>query len=57
MPPEAGGVDEQRAEAPHPPVPGDVIDADPALGEQRLNVPVDNPNRRYHRTGSTITAG
>jgi hypothetical protein len=40
MPQRAGGVGEQRGEPLHPPVHGDVIDFDTALGQQFLDVPV-----------------
>ncbi len=35
-----GGVGQQRREALDPPVDGDVVDLDPALGEQFLDVAV-----------------
>jgi hypothetical protein len=35
-----GGVGEQRREPHHPPVDGDVVDLDAALGEQLLDVAV-----------------
>jgi hypothetical protein len=57
VPGEPGRVDQQRAEPPHPPVDGDVINLDAALGKQLLNVPVGQPKRRYQRTASTITSG
>jgi hypothetical protein len=37
---ESGGVGQQRAEAPYPPVDRDVVDVDAALGQQLLHVPV-----------------
>jgi hypothetical protein len=40
-----------------PPVDGDVIDVDAALGEQFLDVAVGRPKRRYQRTPTTITSG
>ena len=38
-----GGLDEQRSEPLHPPVDGDVVDFDAALGEQLLDVPIGQP--------------
>ena len=40
VPTRAGGIREQRHEPLHPPVHGDVVDLDPALGEQLLEIPV-----------------
>jgi hypothetical protein len=40
-----------------PAVDGDVVDPDPALGEQFLDIAVGEPKRRYQRTASTITSG
>ena len=39
----SGRVDQQRREALHPPVQGDVVDLDTALGQQLLEVPVRQP--------------
>jgi hypothetical protein len=53
-----GGVGQQRREALHPPVDGDVVDLDAAFGEQLLHVAVRQADaRRYQRTASTITSG
>jgi hypothetical protein len=35
-----GGLGQQRCEPLHPPVDGDVVDLDPALGEELFDVPV-----------------
>jgi hypothetical protein len=35
---------------------GDVVDLDPAFGEQFLHVAVDRPYRRYQRSATTITS-
>jgi len=35
-----GRIDDQRSEPLHPPIQGDVIDLDPTLGQQLLEVPV-----------------
>ena len=40
VPGEAGGVCQQRCEALHPSVDGDVIDLDPALGRQLLDIAI-----------------
>jgi hypothetical protein len=40
VPERPGGVSEQRGEPLHPPVDGDVIDLDPALGQQFLHIPI-----------------
>ena len=40
VPARPGSLDELRGETLHPPVDGDVINSDTALGEQLLNVPV-----------------
>ena len=39
----SGGIDEQRGEPVHPPVDRDVVDPQPALGEELLDVPVRQP--------------
>jgi hypothetical protein len=52
-----GGLSEQRREPLHPPVDGDVVDSDAALGEQLLHVAVGEAEARYQRTASTITSG
>jgi hypothetical protein len=51
------GHGEQRRESLHPPVDGDVVDVDAALGEQFFDVAVGQPKRRYQRTASTMTSG
>jgi hypothetical protein len=38
-----GGVSHQRREAQHPAVDGDMVDLDPALGEQLFDVAVERP--------------
>jgi hypothetical protein len=38
-----GGVGEQRGEPLHPPVDGDVVDVDAALGQQLLDVSIESP--------------
>jgi hypothetical protein len=35
-----GGVDEQRSEALHPPIQGDVVNFDPTLGEELLHIAI-----------------
>jgi len=52
-----GRVDDQRREALHPPVQGDVVDVDAALGQELLESRYDNPYRRYQRTARRITSG
>jgi hypothetical protein len=39
----SGGISKQRREPQHPPIDGDVVDFDPALGEQFLDVAVRQP--------------
>jgi hypothetical protein len=56
MPGEPGRISQQRREPLHPPVNGDVIDLDAALGQQLLHVAEGQAERRYHRTASTITS-
>jgi hypothetical protein len=51
------GHGEQRRESLHPPVDGDVVDLDAALGEQLFDVAVGQPKRSYQRTASTMTSG
>jgi hypothetical protein len=43
MPAEPRRLDELRREPLHPPVDGDVIDGDAALGQQLLSIPVGQP--------------
>ena len=50
-------LDEQRREALHPPVQGDVVDFDSAFGEELSRSRYDRPNRRYQRTANKITSG
>jgi hypothetical protein len=57
MAPGPGGLSEQRREPLDPPVDGDVVDLDAALGEQLFDVAVGEAKRRYQRTASTITSG
>jgi hypothetical protein len=52
-----GGVGQQRHELQHPAVDGDVVDLDPAFGEQLLDVAIRQRKRRYRRTVSTMTSG
>jgi hypothetical protein len=40
MPTRPGGVDQQRREPQPPPVDGDVVDLDPALGQELFEVAV-----------------
>jgi hypothetical protein len=40
---EPGGVGQQRREPLHPPVDRDVVDLDPSLGEEFLDVAVGQP--------------
>jgi hypothetical protein len=54
MPARTSRVREQRREALHPPVDADVIDLDPTLGEELLNIAIGEPVRRYHRTATTM---
>lgn len=49
------GLDDQRREALHPPVQGDVIDLDATLCEQLLKVAVRQP--KAQRTANKITSG
>jgi len=56
MPAGPGGLGQQRREAQHPPVDGDVVGLDPTLGEELLEVAVGQAKRRYQRTASTITS-
>jgi hypothetical protein len=57
MPTRPSGLDQQRREPQHPPVDRDVIDLDPALGEELFDVAVARPKRRYQRTARTMTSG
>ena len=50
-------VGEERREPLHPAVDGGVIDLDPTLTEELLDVANDSPYRRYHRTARTMTSG
>ena len=52
-----GGVGQQRREAHHPPVDGYVVDLDTALGEQRLDVAVGQPEAQVPATATTMTSG
>jgi len=47
VPSRPGCVDQQRREALHPAIEGDVIDLDAPLGEQLLEVPVGQPVAEY----------
>jgi hypothetical protein len=49
--------DDQRAEALHPPVDGDVIDVHAAFGEEFFDISVRQSGRRYDRTAYRITSG
>jgi hypothetical protein len=40
LPAGPGCLDQQRREALHPPVHGDVVDDDPSLGHELLDIPV-----------------
>jgi hypothetical protein len=51
-----GSLDELRGQTLHPPVDADVIDGDPALGQQLLDVPVGQAIPRYQRTATEITS-
>jgi hypothetical protein len=54
----SGGAGEQRREPLRPPVADrDMIDLDTAFGQQLLDVAVDSPYRKYHRTATVITSG
>jgi hypothetical protein len=57
VPARASRLGQQRREPLHPPVHGDMVDLDPALGEQLFNVAVGQPKRRYQRTARTTTSG
>src|SRR6266849_9634288 len=43
VPAEPGSLDEPRGETLHPPVDGDVINGNTALGQQLLDIPVGQP--------------
>ncbi len=55
MPAGPGGVDEQRREAPHPPLHGHMVDDNPPIGEQLLDIPVGQavPQIPAHRNAMT----
>ncbi len=57
VPAGTGRVDQQRREALHPPIYGDVIDFYPTFGQDLLEVAIDSPYLRYQRTASRITSG
>jgi hypothetical protein len=49
-------VDQQRGEALHPPVHGDVIDLAPRAARSSSTSRYESPNRKYQRTASTTTS-
>jgi hypothetical protein len=59
----SGGVGKQRREPLHPPVDGDMVDLDPALGEQFLDITVRQPvaqvpaDRQHDHIGREAKAG
>jgi len=63
MPARAGGFGQQGREPLHPPVDSDVVDIDPALGEQLLNVAVGQTeaqvpaDRQHNHVGREAEAG
>jgi hypothetical protein len=57
MPARPGGVGEQRRESLHPPEHRDVIERDPALGAELLDVAIGEPEPRYQRTARTMISG
>jgi hypothetical protein len=57
VPARAGGLGQQWREPLHPAVDGDVVDLDPTLGEELLDVAVGQPEAQIQRIASTITSG
>jgi hypothetical protein len=59
----SGGINKQRREPLHPTIDGDVVDLDPALGEQFLDIAVGQPeaqvpaDRQHNHIGWEAEAG
>ena len=57
MPAGPGGVDQQRREPQHPPLDRDVVNLDPALGEEFFDVAVGQVVAQVPATATTMTSG
>jgi hypothetical protein len=57
VPARPGCVDQQWREPLYPAIDADVIDLDPAFGQQLLDISIRQAERKYHRTANMITSG